>query len=92
MFSDILRVLRFPPNLWTLDPYDIMRRYQIYIQAANTIEQLETEKETYRVELANIVNAKRHNKEHFTNDTEFADWAINRAKHTLDNFKVTKDE
>jgi len=48
MIAEILRVLRFPPNLWTLDPYDIMRRHAVYIQAANTIEELEAENKTLR--------------------------------------------
>lgn len=34
-------------------------------------------------ELRNIVNAERFNREHFRDDTEFADWAQNRARHAL---------
>lgn len=36
-----------------------------------------------RVELANIVHAKRFNKLYFSDDTEFADWAQSRARHQL---------
>lgn len=34
-------------------------------------------------ELQNIVNAKRFDRETFADDTEFADWAQNRARHIL---------
>jgi hypothetical protein len=34
-------------------------------------------------ELSNIANAKRFDRETFADDTEFADWAQNRARHTL---------
>ena len=92
MFSDLLRVLRFPPNLWTLDPYDIMRRYHVYTEAANAIEKLQAESDAYKQELMNITNAKRNNKDHFFNDTEFAEWAISRCKHTLSKFEPGKTD
>jgi hypothetical protein len=34
-------------------------------------------------ELENIVKAKRFDRETFDDDTAFADWAQNRARHTL---------
>jgi hypothetical protein len=34
-------------------------------------------------ELRNIAEAKRFNREHFEDDTTFADWAQSRARHTL---------
>lgn len=35
-------------------------------------------------ELKNIGYAKRFNRAVFSNDTEFADWAQSRARHTFD--------
>jgi hypothetical protein len=34
-------------------------------------------------ELSNIANAERFNRERFRDDTEFADWAQSRCRHTL---------
>ncbi len=34
-------------------------------------------------ELRNIADAKRFNRDHFRDDTEFADWVKSRAIHTL---------
>jgi len=34
-------------------------------------------------ELKNIVDAQRFNRDHFANDTEFAEWVLSRARHTL---------
>lgn len=34
-------------------------------------------------ELKNIIRARRHDSDHFANDTEFAEWAIARARYTL---------
>jgi hypothetical protein len=34
-------------------------------------------------ELENIVGAERFNRKHFDNDTDFADWVLSRARHTL---------
>ncbi len=36
-----------------------------------------------RDELGNIANAKRFQRDHFRDDTEFADWAQSRARFTL---------
>lgn len=42
-------------------------------------------------ELRNIVNAQRFNKEHFEyGDESFADWAINRARHTLQKIEAAR--
>jgi hypothetical protein len=37
----------------------------------------------YRAELENIVNAKRFDRDIFADDTEFADWALSRARALL---------
>ena len=37
----------------------------------------------YRAELENIVNARRFDRDIFFDDTEFADWAQNRARALL---------
>lgn len=34
-------------------------------------------------ELKNLINARRHDRRDFANDTEFVDWALNRARYTL---------
>jgi hypothetical protein len=39
--------------------------------------------ERAELELHNIANAERFNKERFRDDTEFADWAQSRCRHTL---------
>lgn len=43
-------------------------------------------------ELENIVNAKRFDRKMFRDDTEWADWAQSRARHTLSRMKREKDD
>lgn len=40
-------------------------------------------------ELENIANAKRHDRDHFQDDTEFANWARSRCQFTLEKIRVS---
>lgn len=51
----------------------------------NLVERLTAERDAYRSELENIVNAKRKD---FEDGDEFREWAQNRARHTLRSFKL----
>ena len=52
-------------------------------QQQSNIDQLHGQIEMLRGELGNIAHAKRFDKERFHDDSGFADWAQNRATHTL---------
>lgn len=51
--------------------------------AAQTLASKEAELVRLRAELSNIAFARRFDREYFSDDTAFADWAISRAGHAL---------
>ena len=52
-------------------------------ERSEEIEELKAEIEGLRAELTNIAEAKRFDREHFDDDTSFADWAQSRARWRL---------
>jgi len=56
-------------------------------QYADKLELAKQQRDELLDELKNIADARRFNKEHFENDTSFADWAQSRAR-----FAIAKSE
>ena len=84
------------PDLDGEEFYNLMQLYRHapQLNQPHVIEQFENVKAYLRAspppeaslaieELKNLLNAKRFDRDHFANDAEFIDWALNRARYTL---------